>query len=281
MFKTRLLSGIVLVALALVTIITGEWLLLCVLAALSIIGFMELSKAVGIHTVGKSVNGLEMTGIFLILLYDAMLGFMTHDSAFKGSQTILMQTVAISIFAAFLLLMFVYVFSFPKFKANQLMCTFFSFLYAPVLLSFLYLTRSMENGIYVVWMILISSWGCDTCAYCVGMLLGKHKLAPILSPKKSIEGAIGGIAGAALLGFLYGYFVVGDKLPEGAALLAVIGAIGAVVSQVGDLAASGIKRDHEIKDYGKLIPGHGGVMDRFDSVIFTAPMIYFLALFLL
>ena len=113
------------------------------------------------------------------------------------------------------------------------------------------------------------------------MLIGKHKLAPILSPKKSIEGGIGGILGAALIGVLYGLAInywgnaTADLLQY-----AIIGAVGGAISQIGDLAASAIKRYHNIKDYGKLIPGHGGILDRFDSVIFTAPIIFYLSLFL-
>ena len=151
------------------------------------------------------------------------------------------------------------------------------------MLSFIYLVRSLPYGIYTVWMIFISSWICDTCAYVVGMLVGKHKLAPVLSPKKSIEGALGGIAGSALVGAAYAYFLVERVIEQQQItwIFVLISAVGAVISQVGDLAASAIKRNHEIKDYGKLIPGHGGVMDRFDSVIFTAPMIYFLALLLI
>ena len=158
------------------------------------------------------------------------------------------------------------------------MCAFFCVAYAPVMLSFIYLVRELPHGIYTVWMIFISSWICDTCAYAVGMMFGKHKLAPVLSPKKSIEGAIGGIVGSAVVGALYAHFVVESVISDQNVLWAfvLISAVGAVISQVGDLAASAIKRNHEIKDYGKLIPGHGGVMDRFDSVIFTAPMIYFL-----
>ena len=134
-----------------------------------------------------------------------------------------------------------------------------------------------------MWLILICSWGCDTCAYCVGVLFGKHKMAPVLSPKKSIEGAVGGVIGAAGLGALFGWFVTSrvDAPANFIFLFAIISAVGALISMVGDLAASGIKRNYDVKDYGKLIPGHGGVMDRFDSVIFAAPIIYFLAMILI
>ena len=136
----------------------------------------------------------------------------------------------------------------------------------------------IANYISFVWVIFISSWISDTCAYCVGMLFGKHKLAPVLSPKKSIEGSIGGIAGSAIVGALFGYFVVEQVITSQQVtwVFALIGACGSVVSQIGDLAASAIKRNYDIKDYGKLIPGHGGIMDRFDSVLVTAPIIYFM-----
>ena len=151
------------------------------------------------------------------------------------------------------------------------------------MLSFIYLVRELPHGIYTVWMIFISSWICDTCAYAVGMLFGKHKLAPVLSPKKSIEGAIGGVAGAALVGLIYAMVLKNAGISQSNLLwvFPVISAVGAVISQVGDLAASAVKRNFGIKDYGKLIPGHGGIMDRFDSVVFTAPMIYYLAVLLL
>ena len=114
------------------------------------------------------------------------------------------------------------------------------------------------------------------------MLLGKHKLAPVLSPKKSVEGAVGGVVGAALLGAIYAA-VVGSHLEAENPVItyAIICAVGALISMVGDLAASAIKRNHNIKDYGTLIPGHGGIMDRFDSVIFTAPVIYYLSMFMM
>ena len=115
------------------------------------------------------------------------------------------------------------------------------------------------------------------------MALGKHKLTPVLSPKKSVEGAVGGVLGSALVGALFGYLFL-NRMFDGQNMVwicALICGAGAVISQIGDLAASGIKRNHGIKDYGKLIPGHGGVMDRFDSVLFTAPIIYYLAILLI
>lgn len=159
------------------------------------------------------------------------------------------------------------------------MAAFFGFFYVAVMLSFIYQTRMLDAGKYLVWLIFLCSWGSDTCAYCVGVLFGKHKMSPILSPKKSIEGAVGGVVGAALLTALYSYIFkeqMGIQLAE-VWLLAGVSAVGALISMVGDLAASAIKRNYEIKDYGKLIPGHGGILDRFDSVIITAPIIFFLA----
>lgn len=119
--------------------------------------------------------------------------------------------------------------------------------------------------------------GNDTFAYFTGVLIGKHKMAPVLSPKKSVEGAIGGIAGATILGIIYGS-IVSTRMSEviGSPVLtfAVASCVGAILAIVGDLAASAIKRNYNVKDYGKLIPGHGGILDRFDSVIFTAPIVY-------
>lgn len=160
-----------------------------------------------------------------------------------------------------------------------MLAAFFGVFYVAVMLSYIYQTRMLPQGAYTVWLIFLCSWGCDTCAYCVGMLIGKHKMTPKLSPKKSWEGAAGGIIGAALLGLIYG-FVFQNKMgttQKDIFAMAAICAVGAVISMIGDLTASAIKRNYEIKDYGKLIPGHGGILDRFDSVIFTAPVIFYLA----
>lgn len=124
-------------------------------------------------------------------------------------------------------------------------------------------------------LIFICAWSTDTFAYFTGRAFGKHKLIPHVSPNKTIEGSIGGIIGAMLVSIIY-LFVV-NKIFEfninWLQLGLLIGLIGSVFSQIGDLAASAIKRDAEIKDFGWIFPGHGGFMDRFDSVIFIAPFI--------
>ena len=182
-----------------------------------------------------------------------------------------------------ILMMSVYVFAYPRYRTEEITGAFFGVVYVSVMLSCIYELRLIEDGVFLVWLIFISSWGCDTCAYCIGMLFGKHKMSPKLSPKKSVEGAVGGVAGAVLIGVLYG-LAVGSRIKaeEGHLLpFAIICGAGALISMIGDLAASAVKRNHEIKDYGNLIPGHGGILDRFDSVIFIAPVIYYLAVILM
>ena len=258
MFKTRLISGIILVIIALATIISGSWILFFTLLAVSLIGMRELYKVMKVSD--EHVTVLELVGYLGAVLYYIA---MKADFGNYGTMAIIISMI---------LILFVYVFGYPKYRAEQVMAAFFGVVYVAVMLSFIYLTRSLPDGKFLVWLIFLCSWGCDTCAYCVGMLIGKHKMAPVLSPKKSIEGAVGGVAGAALLGVIYAAATQG-KMAE----YALICAVGALISMVGDLAASAIKRNQNIKDYGKLIPGHGGILDRFDSVIITAPVIYYLA----
>ncbi len=285
MFRTRLLSGIVLIIFAFAIIYAGDWIMAGALCIISLIAFFELTRATGVHTQGKKINGLEIAGVVLIMLYYALLCRCMVVIQENYDLAVMFIAPGFGIVMSLIVFMMVYVFSFPKFKAGQVMACFFEFIYAPVLLSFLFFIREgWKYGMYLVWFVFLCSWGSDTCAYCVGVLFGKHKMTPKLSPKKSIEGAIGGIVGVALLFGLYAYFLT-EKIGFGLNGCIVsysnlvgamcLGAVGALVSMIGDLAASAIKRDYEIKDYGKIIPGHGGIMDRFDSVIIVAPIIFF------
>lgn len=269
MFKTRLLSGIVLVIIALATILCGGPVLFTTLLCVSLIGMQELYKATGVKK--EDFDLLEIVSYVGVAIY--------YFVMWQLPGTFHMLALILCL----LFLMFVYVFTYPKYQADQIMAAMFGIIYVGVMLSYVFQTRILSGGKFLVWLIFLCSWGCDTCAYCVGVLFGKHKMAPVLSPKKSVEGAVGGVAGAALLGALYAWAIsgyVGDA-SHTPLIYAIICAIGALVSMVGDLAASAIKRQQNIKDYGTLIPGHGGILDRFDSVIFTAPIIYFLAVTLI
>lgn len=264
MFKTRLLSGIVLVIAAILLIVTGGEVLLFSTLLISCIGMFELFR----------VFKIEKSIISIVPYIAAILYYCNLKWAFIPDIMIL--------FMGFLIiLMFVYVLSYPKYDAKQLMAAFFGMFYVGVMLSYVYQIRTLNNGIYLAFLVFLCSWGCDTCAYCVGVLIGKHKMAPKLSPKKSIEGAVGGVLGSALLTALY-CFIFRAKMDIGGEeilILAIIAAVAGLISMVGDLCASAIKRNYDIKDYGHLIPGHGGILDRFDSMIITAPIIYYLAYF--
>ena len=145
---------------------------------------------------------------------------------------------------------------------------FLSVTYVTVSFTAMSLTRYMQNGVYIFGLVFIVAWMCDIFAYFTGRLFGKHKLAPHLSPKKTVEGSIGGIVFATLGCMLYGFIIEKAAGLEARYLvLALIGLVLSVISQIGDLWASLIKREHNIKDYSQMLPGHGGVMDRFDSIL--------------
>ena len=129
----------------------------------------------------------------------------------------------------------------------------------------------------MTWLVVIAAFGSDIMAYFTGYFLGKHKMAPNLSPKKTIEGAVGGVVGSAVLCGIFGYFFYPTMMVH----CMIIGVLGGMVAEAGDLTASMFKRGMGIKDYGHLIPGHGGIMDRFDSVIFVAPAVCYYILFVL
>lgn len=263
-FLERLISGIILVIIALVTIILGKDVLLVTVVAISVIGFYELAKVYGLQWKLPGICGYIATIVYYALI----------RMDYK-------EYIIVFFIAYLIVLMGTYVFTFPKFKAEDVMVCFFGMFYVVLMLSYIYQVRMMQDGAYIVWLIFLCSWGCDTCAYLVGVMFGKHKMAPVLSPKKSIEGGIGGVAGAALLGFIYAT-IFKDKITIDNAniIFPIVCAVGGIISQIGDLTASGIKRNHDIKDYSRLIPGHGGILDRFDSVIITAPIIYYLVAFL-
>jgi phosphatidate cytidylyltransferase len=161
--------------------------------------------------------------------------------------------------------------------------TLFGIAYIPFLLSFAVMTRNLERGISYIWLIPIGAAITDIFAYFTGVTLGKTKIIPHISPKKTVEGSIGGAIGCMLTMVLYGVVFMNNGEIPAIPLhhFAIMGLLCGVVSQLGDWAASSIKRSTGIKDFGRLIPGHGGIMDRADSILFVAPLIYiYVTLFL-
>ncbi len=267
MFVTRLISGIVVLAVMIGAVCLGGPVLFGFLLVISLIGMFELYRATGIRKNGEN--------LLTVISYASAAAW--YVLVFLGLKDFLLA----GLIAGLIALLFVYVFTYPKYHADEVMTAFFGIAYVAVCLSFIYQTRVIpQDGMYTVWLIFICSWGCDTMAYVFGRLFGKHKMAPVLSPKKSVEGAVGGVCSAAVFGAIYAA-VIGQFTPAGGLsripVWMLICAVGALISMVGDLAASAIKRNHDIKDYGNLIPGHGGILDRYDSVIITAPIIYMLA----
>ena len=266
-FTTRLISSIVLAVIGGGCVVLGGIPLICFMIFVIERGIYELLR----------VFGLEKSPLAAIV-YAATLLY--HALLYMGWT----QYMLVYVICVFLLLLSKYVFAYPKFEGKQIMTVFFAFVYLAVCLGHFYLLRNMEHGLLLAILVIVCTCGNDICAYAVGILIGKHKMFPRLSPKKSVEGFVGGILGAALFGGIYGYLF--PKYADYGAhnyilIFAVVSAVGALPAVVGDLAASAIKRDNDIKDYGHINPGHGGIMDRFDSMIFTAPIIYYLVMLIL
>lgn len=261
MFITRTISGAVLLLIMFSTMILGGPIWLGIIGVLSLIGLFELYRALGIDKSFMAIAGY----IFDILIYVALW--------FEKDNLLIVIFVAY-----FVVIMATYVIAWPKYEVTHVAMALFALFYAGLCMSYMYQVRVLNDGIYFMWLIFIGAWGSDTFAYVTGKLIGKHKIPSTLSPKKTIEGCAGGIIGAALIGLGYGIWAdnhFGVSMNY-AVIFAIVGAVGSVLSQIGDLAASAVKRNNEIKDYGKLIPGHGGVMDRFDSILFIAPIIYYI-----
>lgn len=264
MFKQRLISGIVLVVLLTTVLYLGGMPTFFMAAIVSLIGYYELLR---IFHVEKSSIGV--IGYTASILYYILLMLELRDFILPVSLLFLLA------------LLTCYVVTFPKFHFEQVAAGFFGFFYVTVMLSYVYQIRILKDGGILVVLLFLSSWGNDTLAYCAGRLFGKHKMSPHLSPKKTIEGAVGGVLGAGLLGFIYSLIVKDMVGIENnvALIFTLVCMLGGLISIIGDLGASAIKRNYEIKDYGTLIPGHGGILDRFDSVIFIAPVIYYFLLY--
>lgn len=257
--KTRVITGIgiVLVAIVLVALASFTPVYCIGMAALAVMATFELLRVFGVHKEWHiSAPSYLLSAVFPFAAYFA--------GDMKGKFVLIMGAV---LFSFLVYLLGVAVFSHKKIKFVLVAAVYMAIIYVIVSFTSLSLIMYVNKGIYYLGIIVISSWGCDAGAYFIGCKFGKHKLIPDVSPNKSVEGAIGGIAVSVALNLLYGFIV---KACGGAEInylaLAILGLVLSVVAMVGDLIASLIKREYGIKDYSNILPGHGGIVDRFDSV---------------
>lgn len=260
--KTRVISGLAMLPLLLIFYLGGYPLAIMVFiaAAIGMREFFNAFKTIGINP-SYGVGMFSLVGLYAIYL---AFHIFTIPPAFIPHISLLW--VFVTVLACMLIL-----FDFDKHGIEDSMSTLLGIFYLVFFSFHIVLIDHMGEYRILIWLVIMSAFGTDIFAYFVGMTLGKHKLAPRISPKKSIEGSIGGVVGSVIICSGFGILFAPDFLLD----CLLLGLLGGVVSQLGDLTASIFKRKIGIKDYGNLIPGHGGVLDRVDSVLYTGPMVYY------
>lgn len=263
--KTRLISAAVGVVLALIVLLALPAIALnIVIAVLCAIAMVELLKVMQVKH--RGVCGLSV-------LFAASAPFwMLPDT-----QTIMPYFVPVSVILWYTILLVAFqILGHDTLSVRQTGLVYMTSLIIPTALSCVAYLRAMDHGLFYVFMVLVMAWVCDSGAYFAGTLFGKHKLCPAISPKKTVEGLVGGVVVQVLVSLLTGwiYTLIHPAVTMRYWWLAVLALVSALLSVLGDLFASIIKRHFGAKDYGHIMPGHGGVMDRFDSLILVAPFLY-------
>lgn len=256
--KTRIITALVLIPLLVAVLLSNVHVISAAVTVISVMGLFEFYKATGL----KAHKGLCMVGYVGAIL----ICLRTYIPV--QAYMLLFYIGLLSVFAIML-------------KCHKtvsvtdagLLC--FSLVYIPFLLSTLIDIKGLPWGAFLLWIVFIGAFATDTFAYFTGVFFGRHKLCPEISFKKTVEGSIGGMLGCVVMLFFYGLLLKeAFNLDVSYLKFVIMGVIISPISQIGDLTASIIKRKYGIKDYGNLFPGHGGVLDRLDSVIMVAPMTY-------
>lgn len=291
--RQRVISGVIGSVLLVGALLAPPFVLMLVALAASLIAILEFRQAA--HSVNRIVDPVTAVLMTVMLLGNSRfsdpvafagmtgavdawpeaaralgtLGLSVGQVVFSG------DALRVMAFACILWLFGRLVFQHGKFHLDDLAMTFTAILYIPFLISFVAQVRGMVHGEWLIWCVAIGAIITDTFCYFAGVTLGRRKLLPDVSPKKTVEGAIGGVVGCTVVMTGFGFLVpqaVRADIPWVHFLL--LGLICGVISQLGDWSASAIKRSAGIKDFGKLIPGHGGILDRLDSILFVAPVVY-------
>lgn len=253
-----------------------------VMAAISVIALTEFLKATDIFSNKSKLPVTIMAYVFFFFMVTEIIKGgstyqMTSSTAFVSGYGYLIPVIMLYIIMS----LAVMVLNHKNISFNQVSSCIAGNIYITVSLMHLYLIRVMPDGKFYIWVPFLIAWLTDTFAYFTGFFMGKHKLIPSVSPKKTVEGSIGGISGAVIIVFLfqficYKFFGFEPNYINGV----IVAVICSIASQFGDLAASCIKREHGVKDFGSIMPGHGGILDRFDSVIYISPIVFFVLNFI-
>lgn len=271
--KTRIISGIIGTLLLVGVVFSGKVFFSLAVTVLAVIGLSEFYIALRI----SGYNPVKTIGYIAAL----SLVFIGLNGQFHFVEPLLLYNLfSFATFIFGVILFSMMIFTNNSVNIIDAAVTFFGIFYIVFLFSFLLQTYNLENGQFFVWLIFIGAFSTDTFAYFTGRLIGKtKKFIPAIVPTKTLEGCFGGAIGCGVALFLFGLFI--NRHVSGIPLYHYIlmGIICGTLSQIGDWAASAIKRFAKIKDYGRIMPGHGGVLDRFDSILFSAPVIYFYLIF--
>lgn len=261
--NNRYLGAVLLSPLILVLFVGGAYLKYTIMV-LALMGMYEFYKVVKV----KNIHSISIIGYIMCITYYVSLENVDYKYLFLFITLTLLILLCVPVIDL-------------KYTFIDIACTLLGFLYVAVFFSFIPLTYLKPYGGYLVWLIFISCWLCDTCAYYVGKNLGKKKLCPKVSPKKTLEGSIGGLIGSIISCGILGIIFIRNGVNIPIYHYLIIGALCGVFAQFGDLIASSIKRYAGVKDYSNLIPGHGGILDRFDSILFSSVVVYFYITFVL
>lgn len=272
--KQRVLTSIVIIVIMLLLgVFSATVVYPIALGGAAIVAVFEILRVIGLHKkLLLSIPAYLISAALPIIAY-----FVNREQ-----EIIFLLAIAASLFVYMMWLMGVSVFSRGKTPFSRISEVFCAVTYVSVSFTSLSLLRYQNEkyGLFVVVLAFLIPWICDVFAYFTGMLLGKHKLIPEVSPKKTVEGSIGGIVFAAIACGVYGLGLdlIFADIKVNYVVLVTFGAVLSIVSQLGDLVASLIKREYGAKDYGNIFPGHGGIMDRFDSVLATSTILLILTI---
>ncbi len=257
----RVISGLVGLPILVAIVYFGGLTLFLSVMVVSLIGLREFYRAMAVKEL-KAVEPLGYLSAIMML------------SSFYYSHNA--DHLLFIIIATFMLLSIAIILKNDKYNILDGAVSLIGVIYVAYFLGHVILISKEANAI-VIWLVFITAFGSDTLAYFSGYFFGKRKLCPSISPKKTVEGAIGGTIGTTIISGIFGYLFLREHLLT----IIMIGLVGSILSIAGDLTASLIKRKVGIKDFGNIMPGHGGVLDRFDSIIFTAPVVYYFLIFII